>query len=99
MKFGIRLASRRFVVVPTGIEPVTFRVSGGLATDKILFLLVRGLQTGRIGPLRAPGLKVSPYFGPYRTAHQLPGSDDTKRLQVELSVHVSYHSPGERRWV
>jgi hypothetical protein len=54
-------------VATSGIEPPTFRFSGGLAIDKISFTLVRALRSARIGPVRAPGLKVWPYFGPIET--------------------------------
>jgi hypothetical protein len=42
---------------------VTFRVRGGGASEQKLFVLARRLQTGRIGPLGAPVLKVWPDIG------------------------------------
>ncbi|MCW2554326.1 MAG: hypothetical protein JWR78_4107 [Mycobacterium sp.] len=51
----------------------TFRFSGGYACDSKPFALVTALQIGRIGPLRAPVLKVWPYFGPMeREVFDLP---------------------------
>jgi hypothetical protein len=70
-----------FEVARAGIEPATFRFSGGLTAHRNPFVLVRMLWTGRIGPLRAPVLKVWPYFGPINR----PTSDALK-LFSESSV-------------
>jgi hypothetical protein len=50
-------------VARAGIEPATFRFSGGSPPEQVPFALVSVLRAGPFGPSGAAGLKVWPDFG------------------------------------
>jgi hypothetical protein len=51
------------MAVAVGIEPATFRFSGGSPPEQVPFALVSVLRAGTFGPSGAAGLKVWPDFG------------------------------------
>jgi hypothetical protein len=80
-------------VARAGIEPATFRFSGGYACDSKPFALVRALQLGRIGPLRAPVLKVWPDIGRMDSCLAGPADVRTSHRQCHIYTCRSFVMP------